>query len=124
MKGKKEFTKTTTNQIEKLIKLKLNATAAEQKSIRNKIRRLGFYASDFGLRGGYTVNDFLNCISIIGVTSKIKVASDSKVKTKNTSKKRDQSDEAYIINICDEVLKEKVLRQHRFSFLKGDSGIK
>ena len=124
MKGKKEFTKTTTNQIEKLIKLKLNATAAEQKSIRNKIRRLGFYASDFGLRGGYTVNDFLNCISIVGATSKIQVASDNKVKTKNTSKKRDRSDEAYIINICDEVLKEKALRQHRFSFLKGDSGIK
>lgn len=38
--------------------------------------------------------------------------------------KRDNSDEAYILNICDEILNLKGLRQHRFDFLRGDSGTK
>jgi hypothetical protein len=33
-------------------------------------------------------------------------------------------DEIYILNLCDEVLSRKALRQHRFDFLKGDSGRK
>ena len=35
-----------------------------------------------------------------------------------------QSDEAYIVDLCDEVLKHKSLRQHRFDFLRGDTGVK
>lgn len=38
--------------------------------------------------------------------------------------KRANSDEAYILNICDEILNLKGLRQHRFDFLRGDSGTK
>lgn len=33
-----------------------------------------------------------------------------------------QSDESYVIDLCDEVLQIIALRQHRFDFLKGDSG--
>jgi hypothetical protein len=33
-----------------------------------------------------------------------------------------RADENYIIDLCDTVLKEKACRQHRFEFLKGDSG--
>lgn len=40
---------------------------------------------------------------------------------KQMNKKSDK-DESYIIDLCDEVLKEKALRQHCFSFLKGDAG--
>jgi|25_taG_2_1085351.scaffolds.fasta_scaffold01231_5 hypothetical protein len=58
MKGKSKFTTEEADQIEQLIKKKLAAGVSEQKSIRNKIRRLGFYASDFGIGGGYTVDDF------------------------------------------------------------------
>lgn len=32
------------------------------------------------------------------------------------------SDETYVINLCDEVLDRKASRQHKFDFLKGDSG--
>lgn len=35
---------------------------------------------------------------------------------------RDISDEFYVIDLCDEVLQEKALRQHTFDFLKGDTG--
>ena len=38
--------------------------------------------------------------------------------------KRAKSDEAYILDLCDEILKQKSLRQHRFDFLRGDTGIK
>jgi len=34
--------------------------------------------------------------------------------------KRESSDEFYIINLCDELLKEKASRKHTFSFLLGD----
>jgi hypothetical protein len=35
---------------------------------------------------------------------------------------RMRSDENYIIDLCDAVLKEKACRQYRFEFLKGDTG--
>ncbi|GAA3781135.1 hypothetical protein GCM10022271_11760 [Corallibacter vietnamensis] len=132
MKGRSQFTLEEAKEIEKLIELKLKADSVKQKGIRNKIRKLGFYASDFGLRGGYTVQDFRNTITI---SSERTSASISKpinntkvikkpVKDSNTSKPKKQSDEAYIIDLCDEVLKLKASRQHRFDFLKGDTGVK
>ena len=33
-------------------------------------------------------------------------------------------DESYIIDLCDRVLSLKAKRQHRFDFLRGDSGIR
>lgn len=35
---------------------------------------------------------------------------------------REKSDEAWIIGLCDEVLGEPAIRQHRFQFLMGDPG--
>ncbi|HCE56614.1 MAG TPA: hypothetical protein DER09_02175 [Prolixibacteraceae bacterium] len=37
-------------------------------------------------------------------------------------KPRSLSDESYIIDLCDEALNQKAIRQHRFDFLLGDSG--
>jgi hypothetical protein len=34
--------------------------------------------------------------------------------------KRQDSDEHYALDLCDEVLGQKCLRQHRFDFLRGD----
>lgn len=65
MKGKLTFTKTEAEVIVALIDQKLKADAVKQKNLRNQIRALGFYASDFGLRGGYTANDFLRVVTII-----------------------------------------------------------
>lgn len=35
---------------------------------------------------------------------------------------RENSDEAYVLDLCDEILGEKGLRQHRFDWLRGDPG--
>lgn len=78
--GKKEFTVDEASRIEKLIIQKLNASSSEQKSIRNKIRALGFYASDFGIGGGYTVADFRRVVKILGkVDSALQQSNASKV---------------------------------------------
>jgi hypothetical protein len=42
---------------------------------------------------------------------------------KNTSKSgRRDSDEKYVLDLCDEIIGKKASRQHKFDFLKGDSG--
>jgi len=76
MKGKSEFTEYEANQIRKLIRQKLLASTTEQKGIRNKIRDLNFYFSDFSDKKGYTVDDFellikAGQIKIIGKGSQI-----------------------------------------------------
>lgn len=98
-----------------------------QKGIRNKIRNLGFYAKDdFGITGGYTVEDFLSVATIEEGLPSNKTFDKPTLKTDKTPRatKRARSDEAYILDICDEILNVKGLRQHRFDFLRGDSGTK
>ncbi|MBL4561823.1 MAG: hypothetical protein JKX79_12660 [Labilibaculum sp.] len=127
MKGRSHFSNTEVEQLKILITQKLKADSNAQKGIRNKIRKIGFYASDFGLRGGYTVSDFLHVITTDD-TIKTKTVAATKTtsltKAKTAKGGRKDSDEAYIINICDKVLQEKAIRQHRFDFLRGDSGVK
>lgn len=49
---------------------------------------------------------------------------DDVIKQLGLEGKRGNSDESYVIDLCDEVLNEKASRQHRFDFLKGDAGTK
>lgn len=59
MKGQNTFTTSQIDEIKKLIADKGRATADKQKGIRAKIRKLGFYYSDFSAeKDGYTVADF------------------------------------------------------------------
>ena len=53
MKGKNTFTQSEVNQITELIEKKLKANKEDQKKIRDKIRSLGFYSSEFGMGPGY-----------------------------------------------------------------------
>ena len=46
----------------------------------------------------------------------------SNYKGKKKRKSRADSDEYYVIDLCDEVLGHKASRQHRFYFLTGDTG--
>jgi hypothetical protein len=64
MRTKPIFTEQEKNVIIKLIEQKLKADTQQQKTIRAKIRRLGFWASDFKFKPGYTVNDFLSVAKI------------------------------------------------------------
>ncbi len=128
MKGKSTFTKSEAEQIEVLISAKLKATSDKQKGIRDKIRKLGFYASDFNIGNGYTVSDFRRVVNIIGDSRNlvaVKTPETKSIPVKETKfTKRITNDESYIIDLCDEVLKEKGIRQHRFDFLKGDTGVR
>jgi len=130
MKSKPSYTKTEAEEIVRLIKEKLKAEPTKQKSIRHKIRKIGFYASDYGFRDGYTVEQFLSVAKIGGAHASEDKSPSHKVaiapikKTADSSKSRSESDESYVIDLCDEALKLKALRQHRFDFLKGDSGTK
>ncbi|NDP28240.1 MAG: hypothetical protein GZ087_12560 [Flavobacterium sp.] len=45
------------------------------------------------------------------------------MKEPKTNSRKD-SDEHYVLDLCDEILQLKGLRQHRFDFLLGDSGTK
>lgn len=72
MKSNPSFTKAEADQIVLLIHQKLKADSEKQKSIRNKIRKLGFYASDYGFRDGYTVEQFLSVAKIMG-TAKVNI---------------------------------------------------
>lgn len=130
MKSKICYTQAEADEIVSLIKDKLKADATKQKGIRSKIRCRGFWASEFGFRDGYTVQDFISVVRIIGgktvvsdkAALKKDVLSKSLQKTDNKSASRKQSDESYVIDLCDEVLKQKAIRQHRFYFLRGDAG--
>lgn len=131
MKSKRSFTKSEAEEIVRLIKAKLKAEPSKQKGIRGKIRKICFYASDYGFRDGYTAEQFLSVAKITGgVMSNPLVKEKTTSILKQTLKKikptsaRSKSDESYVIELCDEVLKLKAWRQHRFDFLKGDSGTK
>ena len=54
--------------------------------------------------------------------SNIKEPSKNNETEKRISKGRKNSDEYYVIDLCDEVLGRKAERQKRFDFLKGDKG--
>lgn len=70
------FTRMEAETIINLIRKKLVASPNEQKRIRDKIRALGFYASDFGIGGGYTEHDFMRVVRIIGGSSVSKIVKD------------------------------------------------
>lgn len=68
MKGKKTFTQKEADQILVLIDQKLRAPRSKQKDIRDKIRAMGFYYSDFTTQkrtGGYNQEDFLGFVKIV-----------------------------------------------------------
>lgn len=55
----------------------------------------------------------------ISITPKV-ISTKQTIKTISKSSSRKESDEHYVLDLCDEVLGSKGLRQHRFDFLLGD----
>ena len=63
MQGKKKFTKHEAARIKALLREKANASRADQKNIRVKIRNIGFYITDFDQSfSGFTLRDFEDLI--------------------------------------------------------------
>lgn len=123
MKGKAVFAKKEAEKIIALIRQKVVAAQPEQKRLREKIRKIGFYASDFGIGGGYDENDFLSVVTINGRQVPAMPKADVPARpTRGVVKPTQENgkDETYVIDLCDEVLGIQAVRQHRFPFLKGD----
>lgn len=87
MKGKNQFSKSEFNQLKTLIKEKQTANKTEQKSIRNRIRKIGFYFSDFSnKKKGYDISDIeqlvktgeIKILEIINNNEKLKIATKQK----------------------------------------------
>jgi len=90
MKGKKRFTRSEIEKIKNLTHMKISASSSKQKQIRNKIRSIGFYYSDFSSAKGYTVEDIellirngeIKIVSGSGETKNSKISEYSQVKYK------------------------------------------
>ena len=132
MKGKKVFTKDEYERIKDLIRQLENADKTKQKSIRQNLRNIGLYKSELPVKMKTVANfEKLFDMGILKLTANEKSAN---VKTANTAssnivksavrKGRGQSDESYVIDLCDDVLGIKASRQHKFDFLTGDAGHK
>jgi hypothetical protein len=146
MRSKVNFSQEEAREIRDLLSRRVHVEADEQKRIRNQIRSLGFYISDFPCRrDGFTVADFDNlvesgAISISHVHANppdlmesrpfLLLDGGGKISSRETHSSvserrlsaRQNRDEAYILDLCDEVMGIPSLRQHRFPFLIGDAG--
>ena len=105
MKGKNTFTISEIESIKKLIIEKINETPYNQKRIRDKIRKIKFYFSDFSNKKGYTVEDFEQLIN----SGEIKIISDSPI-INNTNEKLNQKKKQCIIKDSNSIEKfEEIL---------------
>lgn len=157
MVHRKEFTPTEISDLRKLFKQKDKAelNSSEKKSIRDKMRNLGFYITDYA-----PDMDSEGFEELLKSNKKIKILGDSPCGKESLWKKllsilkkvfshthnqekdcsstfsanssnvvvgkkdsaRADSDEYYVIGLCNKVLKKTASQQHKFDFLVGDSG--
>lgn len=131
MKGRNTFTKSEIAELERLIILRNKTIPANQKAIRQKMRNLGFYGKD-----DWGINDMqLGDLQSLIKSGRLKISdgsyktSESSVTLIKTSDKqainkpansKANSDEKYVLDLCDKVLGLTSSRQHRFDFLLGD----
>lgn len=135
-KSKREFTPREFQEIKELISQLEHANEKEQKNLRNKIRRRGLYWSEVARQYEYTTANLEKLLAsgTLRIVDETK-ASESSPTLRNTAaaaktaraekrRSRADSDEHYVVDLCDEVLGVKAVRQHRFDFLTGDTGQK
>ena len=64
MRGRRQFTRTEVAQIREILHQVRRAERDRQKSLRGRLRRLGFYISDFSTdASGFTRSDFDELVS-------------------------------------------------------------
>ena len=136
-KGTYTFTVEQHAHLVDLVRQLEKADKSEKRRIRDKIRKIGLYWSMVAPGRDYTVENLqrlfdIGILKVIGVDQHKKQDISMIVKTKRelpcnidlVKKNRQSSDEHYVIDLCDEVLGLKASRQHRFDFLKGDTGVR
>lgn len=134
MKGKAEFTAEQANEIRRLLarKIALPSESKVARRIRKELREhFRFYSEDFVGKRQFGPADFDRFVE----SGRIKIIDSAlhnvgpensrsmltpRLQRKRSTRRRDDSDEAYVINLCDEILKQRAQRQHTFSFLRGD----
>lgn len=127
------FTKAEFTAIENLVRQLQNAPSDKQKGIRSKIRRIGLYWSEVADGMPYTVENLHKLISygvikVDGSTSSASIIPTvqqtvpATAEKKATIGKRADSDEYYVIGLCNEVLGLTAQQQYKFPFLLGDNG--
>ncbi|MCZ2156834.1 MAG: hypothetical protein LC114_23550, partial [Bryobacterales bacterium] len=141
MRSRSTYSSKEAKAIRDLLAAKLKAGDNEQKRIRGEIRRrYGFYISDFSVSGAFGPLDFDDLVRsrriVISegsgdgdapgkLNSEVSVRSESRAavaRADSETRGRRGSDEAYVIDLCDEILGQSALRQYRFPFLLGDGG--
>lgn len=138
-KGKTKFTKEEILKLKSLIAQLEEADSSKQKGIRGNLRKIGLYWSEVAQGMAYTVANFEKLVEsgvlkIAGHNSSgisvsenetfliSQVHPDGSSVNGKAGNKRANSDEFYVIDLCDVVLEEKAVRQAKFDFLKGDNG--
>lgn len=145
--SKTTFTSDELTEIISLVSELEQADQVKQKRIREKIRKIGLYWSEVTPpKTPYNVanlkmlfdKDVLKVSEVSsGVISPRKSAQEVAKEDSSFSlpmstgilqvvsggSGRKSSDEHYIIDLCDEVLGQRANRQHRFDFLRGDTGM-
>jgi hypothetical protein len=137
MKGKSVFSKAEIKELEELIILRNNTPTNGQKAIRDKMRRIGFYGRDDWGISDLQISDLHSLMEagLIKVTNEDKSSHQKEMITiendrlgtkvvQSVTSTKINKDEYYILDLCDMVLQQKSLRQHRFDFLLGDANIK
>jgi hypothetical protein len=134
MKGKAEFTAEQANEIRRLLarKIALPSGSKEARRIRKELREhFRFYSEDFVGKRQFGPADFDRFVESGRITiidsAQHSVGPENsrstvtpRMRRNRSTRRRDDSDEAYVIDLCDEILKQRAQRQHTFSFLRGD----
>lgn len=125
--SRKSFSNNEYQNLLELVGQLQKADSSKQKGIRAKIRNIGLYWSDVAPGMSYTVDNLKALfasgnLQIVGNSTESLTPSNPIIRTESSSRKN--SDESYVIDLCDEVLNSVASRQHRFDFLKGDTGVR
>lgn len=71
MKGRNQFTRSEINKLKEILEGKVNASSPKQKPFRDKLRRIGFYITDFDKSNeGFTKEKLEELIGIGIITVK------------------------------------------------------
>jgi hypothetical protein len=120
MKGKARFSAGEAALIRQLLRQRVGLPREQQKQVRDGLRAVGFYISDWDI--GLTPEGFDRLVRegrIAVVEGPAPSASPAGTTRGGAS---GGSDEDYVIDLCDQVLGQSALRQHCFDFLHGDPG--
>ena len=124
------FSSREMERIEQLVRELEKAPADKQKGIRGKIRKIGLYWSEVAGGKAYTVQNLRmlvrqGTIKVDGAAyspSPLDVVKETAPVRVVRGGGRKNSDEQYVVDLCNEAIGTQGEQQYRFPFLLGDSG--